>query len=154
MTGFEKVHDRKMFERVSELDALCFGDGDGDFERLSEATEIYGDIYALWRNDDIVGYAIYGQVWLPKLHDAYISRIGVHPQHRQLGYGFKMLNAILSDLSNRPECPVVYGDIRQSNIASQKLFRKAGFHVHCELDGIYMDEIGIRVTKTLQGERQ
>ena len=44
MEKFEKVHDRKMFERVSELDARCFGDGDGDFEKLSEATEIYGDM--------------------------------------------------------------------------------------------------------------
>ena len=105
-------------------------------------------------NDDIVGYAIYGQVWLPELPEAYISRIGVHPDYRQLGYGLKILEAILSDLSNRPECLAVYGDIRQSNIASQKLFRKAGFHVHCEWDGLYMDEIGIRVTKTLQGERQ
>ena len=105
--------------------------------RLSEATEIYGDIYALKVNDDIVGYAIYGQVWLPELPEAYISRIGVYPDYRQLGYGLKILEAILSDLSNRPECLAVYGDIRQSNIASQQLFRKAGFHVHCEWDGLY-----------------
>ena len=151
MEKFEKVHDRKTLEKIAELDAICFDYS--DFERLSEATEIYGDIYALWRNDDITGYAIYGQVWLPTLPDAYISRIGVHPDYRQQGYGLKILEAILSDLSNH-RCSAVYGDIRQSNIASQKLFRKAGFHVHCELDGIYMDEIGIRVTKTLKGERQ
>ena len=152
MEKFEKVHDRncKMFERVSRLDALCFDDRDS--ERLSEATEIYGDIYALWRNDDMVGYAIYGQVWLPELPEAYISRIGVYPDYRQLGYGLKILEAILSDLSNRPECLAVYGDIRQSNIASQQLFRKAGFHVHCEWDGLYTNEIAIRVMKTLKGE--
>ena len=139
-----------MFQRVSELDAICFDDRDS--ERLSEATEIYGDIYALKVNDDIVGYAIYGQVWLPELPDAYISRIGVYPDYRQLGYGLKILEAILSDLSNRPECLAVYGDIRQSNIASQQLFRKAGFHVHCEWDGLYTNEIAIRVMKTLKGE--
>ena len=155
MEKFEKVHDRncKMFERVSRLDALCFGDGDGNFEQLSEATEIYGDIYALKVNDDITGYAIYGQVWLPELPDAYISRIGVYPDYRQLGYGLKILEAILSDLSNRPECSAVYGDIRQSNIASQRLFRNAGFHVHCEWDGLYTDEIAIRVMKTLSKEK-
>ena len=147
MTG-----NREMFQRVSELDALCFGDGDGNFEQLSEATEIYGDIYALKVNDDIVGYAIYGQVWLPELPEAYISRIGVYPDYRQHGYGLRILEAILSDLSNRPECLAVYGDIRQSNIASQQLFRKAGFHVHCEWDGLYTNEIAIRVMKTLKGE--
>ena len=38
ISRFEKVHDRhrEMFQRVSELDALCFDDS--DFEKLSEAT--------------------------------------------------------------------------------------------------------------------
>ena len=148
----DRSHERDTFEKVAGLDAICFNDK--AYERLTADTHIYGDIFALKVDGSAVGYAIYGQVWLPRLPDAYISRIGVQPDYRQRGYGLKILNAILSDLSNRPECPTVYGDIRQSNIASQKLFRKAGFHVHCELDGIYMDEIGIRVTKTLQGERQ
>ena len=147
MEKFEKVNDRKMFQRVSELDAICFDDRDS--ERLSEATEIFGDIYALWRNEDIVGYAIYGQVWLPTLPDAYISRIGVQPDYRQLGWGLKILNNILSDLRTCAECSTVYADIRQSNIASQQLFRKAGFHVYCEWDGLYTDEVAIRVMKKL-----
>ena len=147
----DRSHERDTFEKIAGLDAICFDDRDS--ERLSEATEIYGDIYALWRNEDMVGYAIYGQVWLPTLPDAYISRIGVHPDYRQLGYGLKILEAILSDLSNRPECLAVYGDIRKSNIASQKLFRKAGFHVYCEWDGLYTDEIAIRVMKTLSKEK-
>ena len=147
----DRSHERDTFEKIAGLDAICFDDRDS--ERLSEATEIYGDIYALWRNEDMVGYAIYGQVWLPTLPDAYISRIGVHPDYRQLGYGLKILEAILSDLSNRPECLAVYGDIRKSNIASQKLFRNAGFHVYCEWDGLYTDEIAIRVMKTLSKEK-
>ena len=133
-----------LFQRVSELDAICFDDKRRLKDSPQIATEIFGDIYALWRLMDppIVGYAIYGQVWkLPELPDAYISRIGVHPDYRQLGYGLKILEAILSDLSNRPECLAVYGDIRKSNIASQKLFRNAGFQVYCEWDGLYTDEV-------------
>ena len=140
-----------MFQRVSELDALCFDDG--DFEKLSEATEIFGDIYALWKNEDMIGYVIYGQVWLPKLTDAYISRIGVRPDYRQSGWGLRMLNNILSALRTCAECSTVYADIRQSNIASQQLFRKAGFYVYCEWDGFYPDEIGIRVMKKLDRRR-
>ena len=136
-----------MIQRVSELDALCFDDG--DFERLSEATETFGDIYALWKNEDMVGYVIYGQVWLPELPDAYISRIGVRPDYQQLGWGLKMLNNILSDLRTCAGCSTVYADIRQSNIASQKLFRKAGFQFYREMDGFYPDEVGIRVMKKL-----
>ena len=152
---WEKVdrrHERDTFEKIAGLDAICFNDK--AYERKPTAdTHIYGDIFALWRNDEIVGYAIYGQVWLPTLSNAYISRIGVHPDYRQLGYGLKILEAILSDLSNRPECLAVYGDIRKSNIASQRLFRKAGFHVYCEWDGLYTDEVAIRVMKTLSKEK-
>ena len=147
ISKFEKVYDRKMFQRVSELDALCFNDA--DFEKLSEATETFGDIYALWRNEDMLGYAIYGQVWLPEVSAAYISRIGVRPDYRQSGWGLRMLNNILSDLRSCAGCSTVYADIRQSNIASQQLFRKAGFYVYCEWDGFYPDEVGIRVMKKL-----
>ena len=156
--GWEKVdrcHERDTFEKVAGLDAICFNDK--AYERLTADTHICGDIYALKVDGSAVGYAIYGQVWLPRLPDAFISRIGVHPDYRQHGYGLKILEAILSDLSNRPQCSAVYGDIRQSNIASQQLFRKAGFHVYyvyCEWNGLSIDEIAIRVMKTLstQGE--
>ena len=147
----DRSHKRDTFEKIAGLDAICFNGK--AYERLTADTHIYGDIYALKVNGSAVGYAIYGQVWLPELPDAYISRIGVHPDYRQLGYGLKILEAILSDLSNRPECLAVYGDIRKSNIASQKLFRKAGFHVHCEWDGLYTDEVAIRVMKTLSKEK-
>ena len=151
----DRCHERDTFEKVAGLDAICFNDK--AYERLTADTHIYGDTYALKVDGSAVGYAIYGQVWLPRLPDAYISRIGVHPDYRQLGYGLKILEAILSDLSNRPQCSAVYGDIRQSNIASQQLFRKAGFHVYyvyCEWNGLSIDEIAIRVMKTLstQGE--
>ena len=73
----------------------------------------------------------------------------MHPNYRQHGWGLKMLNNILSDLRTCAGCSTVYADIRHSNIASQQLFRKAGFQVYCELDGFYHDEIGIRVLKKL-----
>ena len=81
---WEKVHRSHetctLFERVAGLDAICFNDKATMKDSPQIATDIYGDIYALKVNDDIVGYAIYGQVWLPELPDAYISRIGVSPR--------------------------------------------------------------------------
>ena len=146
----DRSHERDTFEKIAGLDAICFNDK--EHERLTADTHIYGDIYALKVNGSAVGYAIYGQVWLPELPDAYISRIGVHPDYRQLGWGLKILNNILSDLRTCAECSTVYADIRQSNIASQQLFRKAGFHVYCEWDGLYTDEVAIRVMKTLKND--
>ena len=148
----DRCHNVNTFEKVAGLDAICFNEK--AYERLTADTHIYGDIFALKVDGSAVGYAIYGQVWKPpELPDAFISRIGVHPDYRQHGYGLRILNAILADLSNRPECSAVYGDIRKSNIASQQLFRKAGFHVYCEWDGLYTDEVAIRVMKTLSKEK-
>ena len=147
----DRTHESDIFDKIAELDTLCFNHEEG-FERLTADSTIYGDIYALKINGSVGGYAIYGQVWLPEQTEAYISRIGVYPHHRHQGYGLKILEAILSDLSNRPECTAVYGDIRKSNIASQKLFRKTGFHVYCEWDGLYTDEVAIRVMKTLKND--
>ena len=153
--GWEKVdrgQERDTFEKVAGLDAICFNEKASERKPTAD-THIYGDIFALKVDGSAVGSAIYGQVWKPpELPDAFISRIGVHPDYRQHGYGLRILNAILADLSNRPECSAVYGDIRKSNIASQQLFRKAGFHVYCEWDGLYTDEVAIRVMKTLKND--
>lgn len=144
--NIEKVESED-FEKVADLDAICFSGV--DYERLIPANKIYGEVYALKVYGFTIGYAIYGQVWLPEHSDGYITRIGVHPQHRQLGWGRIMLENILSDLNTRttPKCPVVHGDIRKSNIASQNLFRKMGFEVHYELDDVYDDEKALRVMK-------
>ena len=148
MDRLQIARDPKTLRVVSELHTLCFGDD--SFQIYTTRPKEFGDIYALIFNTELIGYTIYGQVWLPTYPYAYISSIGVHPQSQQHGWGLKMLNAILTDLRTRPDCPAVYADIRQSNIASQGLFKKAGFSIHHESDEYYNDEIGIRVMKTLQ----
>ena len=140
--------ENNTFDKVAELDAICFvGE---QHEKMHLTQKIYGDIYVLKVYDFIIGYAIYGQLWLPEHSDAYITRIGVHPQHRQLGWGHIMLENILSDLNARamPGGSAVYADIRKSNTASQNLFRKAGFHVYFELHDVYNDETALRVRKS------
>ena len=148
MDRLKIVRDPKTLRAVSKLHTLCFRDD--HFQIYAAHPQIFGYIYTLTLNKTLLGYTIYGQVWLPDSSDAYISSIAIHPQHRKLGWGLKMLNAILTDLSTRPDCPAVYADIRQSNIASQRLFKKSGFSIHRESDQFYNHEIGIRVMKTLQ----
>ena len=143
----DKTVKSETFEAVAGLDALCFNiDG---YERMTTDRHIYGDIYALSENGILIGYAVYGQVWLPEHPYGYITRIGVRVEDRQKGYGLKMLEYILTDFYTRsePKCPIVFADIRESNTASRQLFRKAGFHFFCEFDDIYPDEKGIRVKK-------
>ena len=97
----DRTHESDIFDKIAELDTLCFNHEEG-FERLTADSTIYGDIYALKINGSVGGYAIYGQVWLLEQTEAYISRIGVYPHHRHQGYGLKILEAILSDLSRYP----------------------------------------------------
>ena len=145
MDRLQPVRDPKTIATVAQLHAICFGDN--YFENFIEKPDDLGDMYALWENNALIGYAVYGQVWLPVHPYAYISSIGIHPEYQQQGWGLKILNAILTELSSRPNCPAVHTDIRQSNIASQRLFKKAGFCVYCEHDIPYGDEVGIRVVK-------
>lgn len=117
MDRLKIVRDPKTLRAISELHTLCFRDD--HFQIYAAHPQIFGNIYTLTLNKTLLGYTIYGQVWLPDSSDAYISSIAIHPQHRKHGWGLKMLNAILTDLSGiRPDCPAVYADIRQSNIAS------------------------------------
>lgn len=149
MDRLKIVRDPKTLRAVSKLHTLCFGEN--YFEIYASRPQDFGDIYALEINRTLLGYTIYGQIWLPQSPYGYISSIAIHPHHRKLGWGLKMLNAILTDLSGiRRDCPAVYADIRQSNITSQQLFKKAGFSIHRESDEFYNHEIGIRVMKTLQ----
>ena len=146
--GWQKIRiDDGMLDAVKALDILCFDDD--AFDRLAERPHDFGDTYVLQDNGSLIGYATYGQLWLPVVTDAYISRIGVHPQHRENGWGLKILNAILSDITSRPQPSAIWADIRQSNTASQRLFYKSGFYPYCELDGVYRDEMAIRVRKSV-----
>lgn len=147
MDRLKIVRDPKTLRAVFKLHTLCFEDD--YFKTYATRPQDFGDIYILTLNTELLGYTIYGQIWLPHSSVAYISSIAIHPQHRKHGWGLKMLTAILTDLSARPDCPVVYADIRQHNIASQRLFKKAGFYIHRESDEFYNHEIGIRVIKKL-----
>ena len=149
---FERVSSSPMLEKIAELAKLCFdfSNFQNDFENIVKNPDDFGDIYALSENKTLIGYAVYGQVWLPITHEAYITQIGVYPHYRQQGWGLKMLKVILKELRTHQDCSAVHADIRQSNIASQRLFKKAGFHTYCERDEPYGDEIGIRVMKTLR----
>ena len=144
--GIDDTQNGSLAE-VKKLDTRCFGDD--AFERIAKRPHDFGEIHAMRNNGRLIGYAIYGQLWLPEFPDAYISRIGVHPQHRQNGWGLKILNAILSDIANRPQNSVIWADIRKSNTASQRLFHKSGYSPYCELDGVYNDEMAIRVRKSV-----
>ena len=152
MDNLKIVKDPKTIATIAELDTICFGEDSG-FKYYIESPDQYGATYALWKNESLIGYTVYGQIWLPENQNAYISSIGVHPKYQQQGYGLWILKQILTELSNRLYCPNIHADIRKSNLASQALFKKAGFHLYCEHDVPYDDEIAMRVVKNFKRQK-
>lgn len=56
-----------------------------------------------------------------------ILNIYVAPEYRNSGFGLALLNNILDRCKNVLDCQFVKAMIKKDNIASKKLFEKAGF---------------------------
>ena len=132
MDRLKIVRDPKTLRAISKLHTLCFGDN--YFHLYATRPKEFGDIYILTLNRDTPRVHHLRTDMVATLLLSPISQVlAIHPHSiRKLGWGLKMLNAILTDLFTRPDCHTVYADIRQSNVASQQLFKKAGFYIYRE----------------------
>jgi len=137
---WRKIIDTEL-EELKALDSMCFEYHDIDYLREIEPDK--GELYRLYSHTEkaIIGYSVYGQFFDNGWGgNAYIMRIGTHPEHRRKGYADWIISAILEDLYTREKfCPAVYCDIRQSNQASMNLFTKNGFKLAQVRDEIYDD---------------
>ena len=119
-------------------------------EYASASEKIYGEVYAYCDVlDRVIGYIVYGQVWIPKDDNAYISRIGVLPAYRRSGHAAQMLHLAEADLRARGDCPSIHADIRADNAASRGLFEKAGYTPIWEDDTLFDGCKAIRYAKPL-----
>lgn len=130
-----------------DIDKICFYEK--CYEHLAKAEKIYGEVYA-YRDvlNRVIGYIVYGQVWLPEDNNAYISRIGVLPPYRCRGHASTMLHLIESELRAR-RCPAIHADIREDNTASKSLFEKAGYTPIWEDNEMFDEFKAIRFEKSL-----
>ena len=131
-----------------KIDAICFSEE--CYQHLSAAEKIYGEVYA-YRDtlDRVIGYIVYGQVWIPDDNNAYISRIGVLPAYRRSGHAARMLHLAEADLRARGDCPSIHADIRADNAASRGLFESAGYSPIWEDDALFDEYKAIRYAKPL-----
>lgn len=136
---WRKIEDSELAE-VRSLDDICFEYKDMDYLREIEPKR--GEIWRLYSHQykKIIAYSVYGQLWDNNWNgNAYIMRIGSHPNHRRNGYASWIIKSIILELSRHETCPAVYCDISQSNQASINLFTKSGFKLSQVRNDIYPD---------------
>lgn len=73
-------------------------------------------------DDHVVGF---GGMWLI-LDEGHITNIAVHPEYRKNKIGSVILSALF-DICKREDATSLTLEVRESNIAAQKLYEKFGF---------------------------
>ncbi|MBC5824219.1 MAG: ribosomal protein S18-alanine N-acetyltransferase [Candidatus Eremiobacteraeota bacterium] len=84
--------------------------------------------------EEIVAYA---GVWVI-LEDAHITTVAVHPSQQRQRYGERMLIKLLEEAVDRGASWVTL-EVRESNVAAQKLYEKYGFTTMNVRRGYYSD---------------
>ena len=111
-------------ERVAALHARAFGDSSWSAKTLSEEVEHsrISILYLLQHEDELLG--MFG-CW-HVLEDLYLATIAVEPELQRRGLGELLLLAVLQ-LARRLPAEIVRLDLRVSNEAALRLYRKHGF---------------------------
>ena len=76
--------------------------------------------YVFELNGKIVGYAFLTIIKF----EIHLNRIAIDPNHQQKGFGLQLLKKILEENSKNKS---VFLELKYSNIAALKLYRKVGF---------------------------
>lgn len=75
-------------------------------------------------NNKIIGYTGFRSV----LDEAHITTLAVHPKSRGKGAGYSLVERLMKDAKQKG-INKLFLEVRQSNVAAQKLYKKLGFKV-------------------------
>lgn len=84
--------------------------------------------------DEVVGYI---DIWIAG-DEGHITNLAVSPDHRRMGIGAKLLGYAL-DFARSKGARRVWLEVRRSNLAAQRLYRKFGFRTIGVRRGYYTD---------------
>lgn len=85
---------------------------------------------------------------------AHINNLAVRPEFRGRGLGIQMLQAIVAE-AERLGAGSIGLEVRQSNVAAQRLYKKAGFREHGIRKSYYTQPVedALLLIKTLQNSQ-
>ncbi|MBQ2991757.1 MAG: ribosomal protein S18-alanine N-acetyltransferase [Clostridia bacterium] len=109
---------------VHEIETLCFAMPWSEESILHDVKE---NPVARWLvMDDGEGRVLaYGGMWFV-LDEAHICNIAVHPDFRRLGYGRRIMDALI-DLARENSMSLMELEVRRSNLTAQNLYHACGF---------------------------
>jgi ribosomal-protein-alanine N-acetyltransferase len=83
----------------------------------------------------IVGYA---GMWNVR-GEGHITNIAVHPEYRKCGIGSKLLESLI-DTAKKIKIKSMTLEVRKSNLAAQRLYKKYGFQTYGLRKSYYIDD--------------
>lgn len=92
--------------------------------------QIYGQMYVLWADGEIVGTITYGAYFNNGWDgDGLISYLAVHPDHRRKGYARFMVNYAIEDMKAQ-KLPCVAIAVGQENVVARKFWENFDFQLY------------------------
>lgn len=127
-----RVMQEADLEQVTELETACFSDP-WSYNILKSGLHSSYDVYYVWEQDEkILGYCTLRIL----AGEGEIQRIAVLPQHRRLGLGRKLMEAMLN-LSRENQVEAVSLEVRTGNTAARRLYESYGFAEEAVRKGYY-----------------
>ncbi len=120
---------------VLRIENLCFTTVWPRNAFLNEITDNKLAHYFVGRADGKL--IAYGGLWVI-LEDAHITTVAVEPAHQRHGHGERMLIRLLEESIDRGASWITL-EVRESNVAAQRLYKKYGFSVVNTRRGYYSD---------------
>ena len=110
--------------QIHEIETLCFPMPWSEESILHDVKE---NVVARWLvMDDGEGRVLaYAGMWFV-LDEAHVCNVAVHPDCRRLGYGRKIMEALMQ-LAMDNSMSMMTLEVRRSNLAAQNLYHACGF---------------------------
>lgn len=119
-------------EQVADLERICFAES-WSYSLLEAGIHSPYDVYFVWEQETrILGYCCLRLL----AGEGEIQRIAVLPEYRRLGVGRKMMEAMVN-YAMAARAYAVSLEVRESNVAAQRLYESFGFAAEAVRKGYY-----------------
>ena len=129
------------YKDLHKIDLECFRDevwGENTF--FSDITDSFKTYEIADVDGVIAGYGCYTQI----LDECDILKVAVKPEFRKNGIGLNIMNRLLYNAREAGVTAVTL-EVRESNVAAQKLYEKLGFKYVGTRKGFYRDKENAKI---------
>lgn len=126
--------EEKDIDDLVEIEELCFKSPWTKNSLQKELKNKLARYKVIQKNSRIVAYA---GIWLI-VDEGHITNVAVHPDHRGLGYGNKIVEALIHECRENNVVSMTL-EVRKSNDTAIGLYKKYGFKLSGIRPGYYTD---------------